>query len=236
MTHSRWGAALLGLTLVSAVAGRAWDDDEEDRPRFPEHPTFTTLIKTPLAIEGLTTDDAGNLYTTGRAVAPATRCPVWRISVASPSLDQIGSIPNTPAACNPSGIAFDGEGNLHVADGGQGVVWRLTPSDMNPTVPFGTGVPGTNGLAFGGDGSLWTGDGTTGQGRVWKIAPSGGAGVLQFRIQPLANDVNVVNAAGGVGRDARTLPPGKVTSRGARPPTPRASVSSTWPCSRRERG
>src|SRR5436309_2067686 len=40
--------------------------------------SFTTLAITPLAIEGLTTDNAGNLYTTGRATAP-TACPVYRI-------------------------------------------------------------------------------------------------------------------------------------------------------------
>jgi sugar lactone lactonase YvrE len=32
-----------------------------------------------------------------------------------------------------------------------------------------------------------------------------------FRIQPMANEVNLVAGVGGVGRDARTLPPGTIT-------------------------
>jgi hypothetical protein len=32
-----------------------------------------------------------------------------------------------------------------------------------------------------------------------------------FRIQPLANEVNLVAGVGGVGRDVRTLPPGTIT-------------------------
>src|SRR5690242_16010605 len=77
-------------------------------PLFPRHATFTTLSITPFAIEGLTGDDDRNLYTTGRAPSP-TPCPVWRIdSTGIPPVTpvQIGSIPNTPGACNPSGITF----------------------------------------------------------------------------------------------------------------------------------
>src|SRR5688572_39485 len=70
--------------------------------QFPRDASFTTLSVTPLAIEGLTGDDAGNLYTTGRA-AVSTPCPVWRIAGdATPPVTPvpIGSIPNTPTACN----------------------------------------------------------------------------------------------------------------------------------------
>jgi len=181
-----------------------------DEP-FPEPATFTTLSITTLAIEGLTGDAAGNLYTTGRAASP-TPCPVWQIdSNGTPPVTplQIGSIPNSPGACNPSGITFDRHGNLYIADANLGgVIWKLTSADINPTVAFATGVPGTNGLAFDRDGNLWTGDGTTGQGRVWKIGPSGGVceptftGCEEvFRIQPMRN-----STALGVGRENRTVP------------------------------
>jgi sugar lactone lactonase YvrE len=70
-------------------------------------------------------------------------------------------------------------------------------------------VPGTNGLAFDRDGNLWTGDGTTGQGRVWRITPQGVVSEV-FRVQPMANDVNLAAGLGGVGRDVRTLPPGTI--------------------------
>src|SRR5882672_7612320 len=197
------GLSLLALSLVLVPA---WADDDHHASRFPRDATFSTLILTPLAIEGLTGDDYGNLYTTGRGATP---CPVWQISLASPSLVTVGTV---PAPCSPSGIAFDAKGDLFVADSDK--VWTFTPNAATPPTAtiYATGVPGTNGLAFDRGGNLWTGDGTTGQGRVWKIPSGGGAGIEMFRVQPMSNEVNL-NAAGvgGVGRDVRSLPPGAIT-------------------------
>jgi sugar lactone lactonase YvrE len=205
------GAPLCALAAAcSAVAFPAYVMADDALP-FGGAASFTTLAVTPYAIEGLTGDAAGNLYTTGRAPAPEP-CPVWRFDE-NGVRTQIGSIPNAPGACNPSGIAFDALDNLYVADANMGgVVWKLArngdESFASPTTPFVTGAPGTNGLAFDRDGYLWTGDGTTGQGRVWRVAPSGGAcepafsGCEEaFRIQPMANDK-------AVGRQAVTLPAG----------------------------
>jgi sugar lactone lactonase YvrE len=91
-------------------------------------------------------------------------------------------------------------------------IYSFLPDEKVPPLAtvFATGVPGTNGLAFDADGNLWTSDGTTGQGRVWKITPAGVVTEV-FRIQPMANDVNLVGGVGGVGRDVRTLPPGAIT-------------------------
>lgn len=207
--------AVAAGVLLAAFAATAAADNEAS---FPQDATFTTLIVTPLAIEGLTTDGAGNLYTTGRDLNAGDNCPVWRISIASPSLVTVGSIPNAAGTCNPSGIAFDESGNLYVADGGAAAtIWKLTPDAATPPVAtaFATGVPGTNGLAFDRDGNLWTGDGTTGNGRVWKISPSGGVcepaftGCLEaFRIQPMRNGADLGGdlAGRGVGRENRTVP------------------------------
>ena len=211
MRSARIAAALCVLNFGLAAA--------DEPAQLPRNASFTTLIVTPLAIEGLTGDAAGNLYTTGRAAA-GTPCPVWRIATSHPTLVQVGSIPNSSGACNPSGITFDAYGNLYVADANfGGVVWKLTAnggggftSPVSSTDAFATGVPGTNGIAFDRDGNLWTGDGTTAQGRVWRIGPAGGVcenanPSLAYdrcdealRVQPMANGA-------GVGRQASTLQP-----------------------------
>jgi len=177
--------------------------------------TFSTLIKTPLAIEGLAADGAGNLYTAGRAGVAGAPCPVWRINIASPSLVVVGNLPAPSATtlCSPSGLAFNASGDLFVADGSQ--IWRFTPNDAAPPTAtvYASGVPGTNGLAFDRDGRLWTGDGTTGQGRVWRIDPDGTVTEM-FRIPPMRNTTALggLLAGDGVGRQARTFPPGTLTN------------------------
>ena len=202
---------------------------------LPANATFTTRAITPLAIEGLTGDADGNLYTTGRQTDATRKCPVWRIAPDG-TRRTVAFVPN-PVACNPSGITFDAAGNLYVADSaGTGTVWSVAPdaagcaSDDSldaacaavPTATaYASNAPGTNGLAFDRDGNLWTGDGTTGAGRVWKIAPGGGTcetaytGCVEaFRIQAMANVLNpaVSRGVANVGRDNRALPPGTINA------------------------
>src|SRR5262249_1095724 len=94
----------------------AWGDEE--RLPFPKDATFTTLITTPRALEGMTGDNFRNLYTGGSGAAP---CPIWRINLRYPSLRVVGNVPTALAAsCNFSGIAFDALGNLYQADGAAG--------------------------------------------------------------------------------------------------------------------
>jgi sugar lactone lactonase YvrE len=196
------------IAMLAAIATPIAASDHQ----FPDHATFTTLATTPLAIEGLTGDELGNLYTTGRAAAPE-RCPVWQIGPGG-GLLQIGSIANVAPGCNPSGITRDRRGNFFIADANQGgVIWKLTSANMNPSSPFVTGVPGTNGLAFDRHDNLWTGDGTTGQGRVWRITPDGGTVTEMFRIQPMRNSTALGGVLGGdgVGRQARSFPPGTLS-------------------------
>jgi sugar lactone lactonase YvrE len=174
--------------------------------------TFSTLAFTPLAIEGLTGDSQGNLYTPGRNPSPGAGpdCPVWRFDSKIPNPPRI-TVGFIPAPCSPSGLAFNRAGRLFVSRGNE--IYSFIPNAGAPptATPFATGVDGTNGLAFDRDGNLWTGDGTTGQGRIWMVGPAGGVASEMFRIQPLANEVNLVAGVGGVGRDARTLPPGTIT-------------------------
>lgn len=203
-------SAILFALILSLGWSSAWADDDDD-DQFPEGVSFKTLITTPLAIEGLTGDRIGNLYTPGRGGSP---CPVWRINLLKPSLVVVGDINVDP--CSPSGIAFNKAGKLFVADGDK--VYAFTPNSVNPpnAVVYATGVPGTNGIAFDEKGNLWTGDGTTGQGRVWKVAPcktfptTPCAGVEIFRIQPLLNGANFGGdlTGDGVGRRVLTIPAG----------------------------
>src|SRR5437773_1052675 len=199
--NMRWLATLLVFLITglgsSVLAGAA---------QFPQDATFTTRITTPRAIEGLTGDNAGNLYTGGAAITSLgdTFCPVWRINLASPSLVLVGKLP-TP--CSPVGITFNETGDLFVADGANAKIWTFTPDAGTPptATTFATGVPGANAVAFDRNGNLWTGDGTTGQGRVWRITGPGANCstslpvncVEVFRIQPMANEVNL--DASGVG-------------------------------------
>ena len=145
------------IIVVSAVAALL------TTPASAQQSPFSTLITTPLAIEGLTTDGS-NLYTIGRGAEGP--CPVWQINLGAPSLVVVGLIPNP---CSPSGVVFNSSRQLFTADGER--IYTLTPSAASPPTAtvFASGVPGTNGIAFDRSGNAWTGDGTTGQGRVWRI-------------------------------------------------------------------
>ena len=209
----KWFISLVLAFALSLGYSLARADD------LPKNVDFETLVTFPLAIEGLTGDDDGNLYTSERGGNPS--CLVKRINVATKTVEVVGNI---PAPCSPSGIAFDKNGFLLIADAPD--IYKLNPvpsgAGPGPTATlFVTGlVPGANGLAFDRHGNLWTGDGTAGQGRVWKITP---AGVVteEFRIQPMAAtnlEIGISFGTGqvfgsgvtSVGRDARTLPPGQI--------------------------
>jgi len=211
--NAKWFISLFFLTVLGFGSSLARADD------LPENVNFETLVTFPLAIEGLTGDENGNLYTTERGGEP---CLVKRLNVATKTVEVVGHI---PAPCSPSGIAFDKDGFLLIADAPD--IYKLNPipsaigSEPAATLFVNGLVPGTNGLAFDRHGNLWTGDGTSGLGRVWKITP---AGVVteEFRIQPMAaTSVELGTSFGSsvssVGRDIRTLPPGTidVTTRGA---------------------
>jgi sugar lactone lactonase YvrE len=192
--------AALGAGLLAAVAllvaGIAAADSPHrsaaDRLVKGDGPlTWTTVFLSPNAIEGLTADASGRLYTADRL---ATGCRVLRIGSGG-TATQVGTL---APPCSPSGLTFGPDRRLYVTNGSE--IDVLTPDAAAPPTAtvFATGVPGTNGLAFDRAGNLWTGDGSTGLGRVWKIAPDGTV-TEQLRVQPMAN-------AAGVGRQNETLP------------------------------
>jgi sugar lactone lactonase YvrE len=226
---SKWFVSLaFAIVLVLALLP-AWADHDDDQ-KFPRNATFTTLITTPRAIEGLTGDNHRNLYTGGSGAPSPDGCPVWRINLNNPVLVPVGLIQPAAGNCGFSGIAFNELGDLFVADGAAATIYTFRPSANIPlpnATVFASGVPGANGLAFDKKGNLWASDGTTGRGRVWKITGPGANCtstpaincVEVFRIQPMANEVNLIDTdpdlpivlVGGVGRDIRALPPGTIT-------------------------
>jgi sugar lactone lactonase YvrE len=198
---------LLASTLTTGlVLGPASGTDGDSGPGRSAGAagSFTTVFKSQLGIEGLTADEAGNLYVADRG--GANPCRVHRVPASGGTAVVVGLV---SAPCSPSGLTFDAVGRLYITgSGAQGdQIAVLTPDASSPPTAtvFATGVPGANGVAFDRDGNLWTGDGGTGQGRVWRIPPTGGAGVEMFRVQPMANSA-------GVGRQAATLQPGAAPS------------------------
>jgi sugar lactone lactonase YvrE len=186
---------------------------------FPEGPTFQTVAVTPLNIEGMTGDNQGNLYVPGRRVLAGDAgltCPVWRVNPENPALVVVGiiparTVPPNNGLCQPLGLTFDRNGRLFVTETDR--IYSFIPNSSTPPIAdlFATGVPGTNGVAFDADGNLWTSDGVTGVGRVWRINAQGQVTEV-FRVQPMANEVNLdASNVGGVGRDVRDLPPGTIT-------------------------
>jgi len=190
------GAALIGSVAIGRDGYRPLGSDA----------TFTTVHKDPQGLEGLTADRKGNLYT-GLRNSGGGPCDVIRVPFSGGAAVTVGRL---PAPCGPAGIAFDRDGDLFVADGEE--ILTLRPSASSPPVAtvFATGVPGANGIAFDRRGLLWVSDGTTGQGRVWRLSHDGEP-TEAFRVQPMVNEVNLVDGVGGVGRDPRSAPPATVT-------------------------
>ena len=105
------------------VLGFGWSYAKADD--LPKNVDFERLITFPLAIEGLTGDDDGNLYTTERGGSP---CLVKRVHVATKAEEVVG---NVPGPCSPSGLAFDKNGIFFIADPPD--IYKLNP------VPSGAG-------------------------------------------------------------------------------------------------
>jgi sugar lactone lactonase YvrE len=189
------GAALALATSGLALAAGPPAGDRIAAAGAPAK--WTTVYKSPVAIEGLTGDHQGNLYVAQRG--GAVGCPILRIRPPAGVAILVGTV---PPPCSPSGLTFDSTGKLYVTGIGsaQDAVDVLTPSQTSPptATQYATGVPGANGIAFDKLGGLWATDGSTALGRVWRVPPGGGAGVEMFRVPPTA-------APNGVGRQDQTL-------------------------------
>ncbi|WP_342375313.1 hypothetical protein NVS55_28965 [Myxococcus stipitatus] len=119
---------------------------------------------------GLAFDPSGNLWvgdsSSGRSRVHKVAAESLRASgTVTPvtSIDAKTTLPSGNSFTGPSGLAFDGEGNLWVAYSGSGIVARLTPDNQRgtgevtlaPTVQLDVGGPRE--LAFDETGGLWLG-------------------------------------------------------------------------------
>ncbi len=169
----------------------------------PKSPTASILVdldpasvERTVIVESITADRSGMLYVADRVtgnilrVDPKAPAPVVVARVES------REVQGRRVNADPSGLAFDAQGDLFIASGPFAEVVRVRAADLNPAKPgraqpWATGTPGANGVAFDRQGNLFVSGGASGV--VFRIAASGG--VAQPAVQ--------------VEKFVRTLPDGK---------------------------
>ena len=147
-------------------------------------------------VESITADRSGVLYLPDRVTGN-----ILRVDPSSPKPVVVGridarEIDGKKVNADPSGIAFNSQGDLFVAVGPFREIVRIRGAELNPAKPglaqtFATGTPGANGIAFDRQGNLFVGAGASGI--VYRVGPNGG----------------VAEAAVQIDKHVRTLPDGK---------------------------
>ncbi|MBC8118823.1 MAG: SMP-30/gluconolactonase/LRE family protein [Burkholderiaceae bacterium] len=147
-------------------------------------------------VESITADRGGILYVPDRVTGN-----ILRVDPSSPKPVVVGKIEaremdGKKVNADPSGIAFNPQGDLFVAVGPFREVVRIRGVDLNPAKPglaqtFATGMPGANGIAFDRQGNLFVGAGASGI--VYRVGANGG----------------VAEVAAQIDKHVRTLPDGK---------------------------
>ncbi len=147
-------------------------------------------------VESLTADKQGRLYLPDRLTGN-----ILRVDPKSPKPVAVGriearEIKGKKVNADPSGIAFNQQGDLFVAVGPFSEVVRIRAGDLNAQKPgtaqtFATDTAGANGIAFDRQGNLFVSGGASG--RIYRVGPNGGPAQVAAQI-----DAHI-----------RTLPDGK---------------------------
>lgn len=147
-------------------------------------------------VESITADRSGVLYLPDRVTGN-----ILRVDPSSPKPVVVGKIEareieGKKVNADPSGVAFNAQGDLFVAVGPFREVMRIRSAELNPAKPglaqtFATGTPGANGIAFDRQGNLFISGGASGI--VYRVGANGG----------------VAEPAVQIDKHVRTLPDGK---------------------------
>jgi sugar lactone lactonase YvrE len=147
-------------------------------------------------VESITADKEGRLHLPDRVTGN-----ILRVDTKVPKSVVVGriearEIKGKKVNADPSGIAFNPQGDLFIAVGPFSEVVRIRGAELNPAKPgaaqtFATGTAGANGIVFDRLGNLFVSGGASGI--VYRVGPNGGAAQPAVQIE----------------KHARTLPDGK---------------------------
>jgi sugar lactone lactonase YvrE len=155
-----------------------------------------TSVDRTVIVESITADRNGMLYVADRVTGNILRVDPKAPSPVVVARIEARDIQGRRVNADPSGLAFDEQGDLFIAAGPFAEVLRVRAAELNPAKPgsaqtWATGTPGANGIAFDRQGNLFVSSGASGI--VFRIAASGGAAQPAVQIEKFV----------------RTLPDGK---------------------------
>ncbi|WP_199614164.1 SMP-30/gluconolactonase/LRE family protein [Paenibacillus alkalitolerans] len=177
--------------------------EEKEKDKGVNKPQVTILKDldpekaTGLRIEGIIADEKNRVFT-----VEMDSKKLYRISADSGETDVLTELPRTG-----TGMAFDKDGNLYIASGGEeGLIYKIDAQDLEGE-PFDTskietyisGVKGANGLAFDDKGNLYVTGGATGN--IYKVTPGGELSTYESGITPERQEQLIVVNGIAFGQD-----------------------------------
>jgi sugar lactone lactonase YvrE len=182
-----------------------------------------TSVDRTVIIESITADRSGMLYVADRVTGNVLRVDPKAPTPVVVARVEAREVQGKRVNADPSGLAFDAQGDLFIAAGPFAEVVRVRGADLNPAKPglaqtWGTGTPGANGIAFDRSGNLFVSGGASGI--VYRIAAGGGAAQPAVQIEKFVRTLadgktQQAIVANGLAFDARGVLHVADTARGA---------------------